>query len=220
MALHPTSFGPNRPRSGSETGRAIHEWIERWQAGIEMEESFHQIFCRYSRLVFSFFAKRGFSTEECQDLVQETFLRVYRSLGTFRGDARFETWLWQIAANVYRNTLRSQSTQKRDAEMVGLDEPLGGAPEEGDRSTLLEAGGRGPLDGVLADERSKLLRSALEDLPVQMRRCVLLRVDQDLKYREIADLMKVSIDTVKAHLFQARQALKSKLGDYFDDPGF
>ncbi len=220
MALHPTSFGSDRPPSGSERGRPVNEWIERWQAGVEMEESFHLIFCRYSRLVFSFFAKRGFSTEECQDLVQETFLRVYRSLANFRGAARFETWLWQIAANVYRNTLRSQSTQKRDAEMVLLDEALGGSPEEGDRTTLLEAGGRGPLEGVLAEERARLLYGALDDLPTQMRRCVLLRLDQDLKYREIAELMKVSIDTVKAHLFQARQALKAKLGDYFDDPGF
>ena len=57
-------------------------------------------------------------------------------------------------------------------------------------------------------------------LPAQMRRCVELRVHQDLRYKEIADLMQVSIDTVKAHLYQARQQLKGKLSGYFADPEF
>jgi DNA-directed RNA polymerase specialized sigma24 family protein len=53
-----------------------------------------------------------------------------------------------------------------------------------------------------------------------MRRCVVLRVDYDLKYKDIAALMRISIETVKAHLFQARKQLKAKLGDYFADPHF
>ena len=61
---------------------------------------------------------------------------------------------------------------------------------------------------------------AMADLPPQMRRGVELRVNQDLKYREIAVLMGVSIDTVKAHLFQARQMLKARLGNYFAEPRF
>lgn len=71
-----------------------------------------------------------------------------------------------------------------------------------------------PLHDMLEEERSRLLRNALEELPPQMRRCVQLRV-QDLRYREIAEILKVSIDTVKAHLYQARQLLKAKLGDYY-----
>ena len=111
--------------------------------------------------------------------------------------------------------MRVPPTQKRDAQEVSLEEPGTGGPAD----SAWESGETGPLDGVLADERSKKLRRAFEELPPQMRRCVMLRVDQDLKYREIAVQMDVSIDTVKAHLFQARQILKNKLGDYFN-PGF
>ena len=182
-----------------------------------MQESFHRIFRKHYRLVFAFFTKKRFSTEEAQDLTQETFLRIYKSMGTFRGDSSFETWLFQVTANVYRNTVRSRSTQKRAAEEVALDEDAADGQEG---AWTWEARGSGQLADVLADERARLLHAALEELPPQMRRCVYLRVDQDLKYREIAELMGVSIDTVKAHLFQARQILREKLGDYFADSDF
>jgi RNA polymerase sigma-70 factor (ECF subfamily) len=176
-------------------------------------ESFRLLFHQYYRLVISFFLKRGISPDESEELTQETFLRVYKSMPTFRGESRFGTWLFQITANVYKNYCRTRATQKRDAQEVSLEEPGGPA------DSTWESGETGPLDGVLADERSKMLRQAFDGLPPQMRHCVLLRVNQDLKYREIADRMGVSIDTVKAHLFQARQILKSKLGGYFN-PGF
>jgi len=142
-------------------------------------------------------------------------LKVHRGLPAFRYEARFETWLFQIAANLYRNTLRSQSTLKREAQEVSLDEA---AEEPGGPAT--PTGETGALDEVLSEERSQVLHDALAELPCQMRRCVELRVHQDLRYREIADLMQVSIDTVKAHLYQARQQLKSKLSGYFADPEF
>jgi RNA polymerase sigma-70 factor (ECF subfamily) len=192
--------------------------VEAWQAGGDREEIFRQIFNIYYRKVHSFFAKRGFPADECQDLVQETFLKVHRGLPSFRCEARFETWLFQITANLYRNTLRSQSTQKREAQEVSLDEGSELEPEAG--GVADSTGESGALSSVLADERSRVLNHALAELPSQMRRCVELRVHQDLRYREIADLMQVSIDTVKAHLYQARQQLKSKLSGYFADPEF
>jgi RNA polymerase sigma-70 factor, ECF subfamily len=217
MAPRPTSLDPSAPAPPAEG--SVNPWVERWQAGINPEGSFRQIFRQYYGLVFSYFNRKGFSIEESQDLAQDTFLRVHKSLSTFRREARFETWLFQITANVYRNTLRAQSTRKRDAAEVSLDEifePGNGSGEPAPRS---DAAG-GPLDELLSEERSQVLHDALQDLPSQMRRCVLLRVDQDLKYREIADLMRVSIETVKAHLFQARQQLKGKLANYFADPHF
>jgi RNA polymerase sigma-70 factor (ECF subfamily) len=149
-------------------------------------------------------------------------------LGNFRGDSKFETWLFQVCANVFKNCLRSRTTQKRDAQEVSWDEvEPGGGGSGGGESGGAEGGGApwewresGPLDSLLEDERSRILYAAMQELPPQMRRCVELRVTRDLKYREIAELMNVSIDTVKAHLFQARQLLKSKLGDYFAETSF
>jgi RNA polymerase sigma-70 factor (ECF subfamily) len=193
-------------------------WVERWQQGIDREESFHQIFRQYYRLVRSFFAKRVRSEEEIEDLVQETFFRVHRNLANFRGESKFETWLFQVSTNVYKNAVRSQTTQKRDAPEVSWDDVTTGSAGE-DATAAAEVRDNDPLDELLQDERSRLLHHAMQELPPQMRRCVELRVGQDMKYREIAVLMDVSIDTVKAHLFQARQLLKKKLGDYFADAG-
>lgn len=175
-------------------------------------EELHQ---RYYRPVVAFFVRRGFPREESFDLAQETFLRVYKNMEGFRKESSVETWLFQIAGNLYKNTLRGQSTLKRDAEEVPLETPEGElvvgpwASED-----------EGPLSTMLAGERARLLREALQSLPPQMKQAVLLRVDRDLKYREIADLMRVSIETVKAHLYQARQQLRDKLANYFTDTEF
>jgi len=195
-------------------------WVERWQKGIDREESFHQIFRQYYRLVRSFFARRSRSEEEIEDLVQETFFRVHRNLDHFRGESKFETWLFQVSTNVYKNAVRSQTTQKRDAQEVSWDEVETSSATGEDAAIPWEVRENGPLDDLLQDERSRILHIAMQELPPQMRRCVELRVSQDMKYREIAALMDVSIDTVKAHLFQARQLLKKRLGDYFAEAGF
>lgn len=168
-----------------------------------------ELFRRYFRPVVGFFVRRGFSIEESHDLAQETFLRIFRQ--TYRGDTSFETWLFQVASNLYKNTLRSLQTQKRDAQEVSL-EAAGVALAVEERSDSLGT--------ILTDESVRLLREALLDLPPQMRRCVTLRVEHDLKYREIAQLMGVSIETVKAHLYQARQHLRDKLADHFTDGEF
>ena len=182
-----------------------------WQRG-EREEAFSLLFSQYYRPLSFFFAKKGFSPEECKDLNQETFLRVFRSMDSFRNEGPFKAWLFRIATNIYRNTLRERGTQKRDAQEVSLDEASDLASASDPISIEDPA-----LQRMLDDERIQKLRDAMESLPPQMRRCVQLRTDQDLRYRDIAVILGVSIDTVKAHLYQARQQLKAKLGDYFTD---
>lgn len=172
------------------------------QAGILAEEQSYKIFHQHYRRVEGFFLGKGFSKEESGELVQETFLRVFKNLESFRRESSFDTWLFEVAVRVYQNNLRSRSAIKRDAVQVSLDEE---APDEQS----------GPLDDLLSGERRRVLQEALADLPPQMRRCVELRVYQDLKYKEIAEVMMISIETVKAHLFQARQLLKTKLSGYF-----
>ena len=80
-----------------------------------------ELFRRYYRPVVAFFVRRGFSIEESRDLAQETFLRVFKNMDSFRGESAVETWLFQIAGNLYKNTLRSLQTQKRDAQEVSLE---------------------------------------------------------------------------------------------------
>jgi len=176
---------------------------------LDPEEGFRRIYWSYAPVVRSFFLQRAFTEEEAADLTQEVFLRVHQSLGGFRGEGELGTWLFQVTANVYKNELRSRNTLKRAAVEVSIEEAPG--ERESDTDDALAA--------LLAGERSGLLQSALEELPPQMRRCVELRFHRDLKYREIAVLLGISIDTVKAHLHQARQLLRSKLGGQFAAPG-
>lgn len=192
----------------------IEQAIAELQSGVDGERNFRRIFDFYYRPVQGFFRRRTFSAEEADDLTQETFLRVYNKIEQFRGDAPFEAWLWQIASNLYRKSIARQQTQKRAGETVSLDnEESGGAAD----IYLRDTGGATPLDTVLEAEQRRELQAAIEDLPEQMRKCIKLRVFQDLSYGEIAVVMRLSPQTVKTHLFQARRQLRGRLGEYFAD---
>lgn len=169
------------------------------------EEELKALFDRYYPSVFHFFQNRGVPREDARDLTQETFLRVYRGIGRFRRDASFQTWLFQIATNLWCNDVRRRTAGKREGREVSLD----ALAEKGREATEEPAH---PLDHMEAEERRSTLREALSELPPQMRRCVLLRLDRDLKYREIASLMQISVDTVKSQLSQARGRLQARLG--------
>lgn len=164
--------------------------------------------------VARFFLRRGFSPDECMDLTQEVSLAVVKGLPAFRG-VDFEAWVFGIAGNLYKYELRYRTAEKRGASIVSLDEIP--AEEWGQIEGSLPGDREDPLQSSLARERMELLREAMKTLPPQMRRCVLMRVNSDMKYREIAEFLQVSVDTVKAHLFQARQQLKGRLKDYFSD---
>lgn len=190
----------------SNLAEAAQPIIEALLAGERREENFRRLFELYYPMVSRFFAKRGFCPDECLDLTQETFLGIFEGIGSFRREAPFETWLFRIAANTYRKRLRQQSASKRAGQEVPLDS-----------GTELVQATRGPNGDALDKERSRLLREAIEALPDQMRRCLILRCYRELKYREIGEVLQLSTETVKAHLFQARQRLRESLGDYFDE---
>ncbi len=182
--------------------------IERWQAGVDREASFRTLVESYYRPVRYYFAKRGFSTEDARDLTQETFLGIYRGLPSFRREARFDTWLYQIAANTCRKALRDRYVQKRRMEVEAksmTDLPRDVARPGGPSDAA--------LGGVLRREARARLRRAIAALPIKMRTCLAMRVYQELSYREIAAAMRLSVETVKAHLYQARQRLKRELSD-------
>lgn len=183
--------------------------VERLRDGDGREESFKTLFDRFYWPLFRFFERRGFSREECQDLIQETFLRVYQGIESFRGESRWEHWLFRIAANTGIKALRHRSAAKRAGQSVPLED------EEGEVS-ITEAA-PAPLRQLLGKEKKELLGQAIDGLPGQMRRCVRMRVFQDLDYDEIAEVLQISPSTVKVQLFKARKRLQMELGDSFAD---
>ena len=174
---------------------------------------------RYYRPVCLFFMRRGLPTEDSEDLAQETFLRVFQRIGSLRDPPSARPWLFAIAANVLRNELRTRGAEKRQKieepvqslEIV-QDPDIAESLRRPEKSLDPEA-----VAEVLAREKSALLAVAVRDLPPRMRRAVMMRIGQDLKYREIAAAMQVSIDTVKSQLGQARERLQKQLGEHFDD---
>lgn len=187
--------------------------VQRLRDGVGGEEGFRALFNRFYWPLFRFFERRGFSREECQDLIQETFLRVYQGIEAFRGESRWEHWLFRIAANTAVKSLRHRAAAKRAGQAV----PLEG--EELEDSMLAQAGVEdpAPLRQLLGKEKKELLGQAIEGLPPQMRHCVRLRILQDLDYDEIAEILQISPSTVKVQLFKARKRLQMELGDSLAD---
>lgn len=190
--------------------------IREIKQGLNVEDNFHWLFERHYAQILRFFRRKGFDREDCRDLTQETFVSVYKGVGDLRQPEQFESWLFAIAHNVWCSSIESRTAQKRAATLL----PLEGEGESGDRPPLaarLADSGADPLTVALEKEKLEKLREALQRLPKQMRRCAQLRVVHDLSYLEIAALMCISVNTVKAHLHQAQQALRAQLSSYFEE---
>ena len=186
-----------------------------------MKIEFKELYASHYRPILRFFARNGVSEERQKDLASETFLRAYRGFADFRGDAKPSTWLFRIARHVLYNARRDNQAAKRRGEEVSLEAAQEDGKQFSYEGVYTGIGGvsSDPLQSMLEAEEATLLREALEALPNQMRYCVKLRL-QGLKYREIAAVQKISVETVKAHLFQARKRLKEILGEHFEQIDF
>ena len=177
--------------------------LKRLQAGKGSEADFRLIYESYFHPLQRFFKRKGFSPEDALDLTQETLLGIYKSVRDFRHEARFGTWLYRVATTTYLKRLRSGSAAKRS----GVETPLDDVAPAHEPATSKED----QLEVVLDEEQRLAMREAIEDLPEKMQKCLTLRIYQELSYREIATVMKLKINTVKAHLFQAKEKLRERL---------
>jgi RNA polymerase sigma-70 factor (ECF subfamily) len=131
-----------------------------------------------------------------EDITQECFLRAYRALPRFRGEASFYSWLYRITINLCLNYLRRQAHQvatAQDSEVLAL-------PIVDDPSEVLEA-----------QERERLIRSAIDTLPVHYRVAIILRDLEGLSYQEIADILGIPLGTVKSRINFGKRLLRTAL---------
>ena len=165
---------------------------------------FEQLYRRCYRFVFAFFLKRT-SAEEAEELTQETFLNAYRGRSRFRNESHDTTWLAVIAKNVYANYVRDHNTQKRD----GIEVPINTASTTEARPLLdPESTDPNALDEALNDERDAILRQAIASLPSRTHQIMRLAFVYGLKYREIAQTLEISVNTVKSAVIQGKQKLR------------
>jgi RNA polymerase sigma-70 factor (ECF subfamily) len=198
--------------------KTTEELIRGIKRELDVEESFRQLFERYYAQTYRFFNRKGFSSEDCRELAQETFLSVYKGLNGFRQECPFEHWLFAIAENIWRSELERRKARKRDAPLISLDQEVAtGDDELSPLAARIADPTPDQLDRTIEKEKSQKLHEALQRLPEQMQRCTELRILHDLSYSEIAGLMNISINTVKAHLHQAKKELTELLKPYFGE---
>jgi RNA polymerase sigma-70 factor (ECF subfamily) len=188
----------------------VDGWVRQIQAGVDVERNFERLYKRFYRPLFTFFHNQRLTHEECEELTQETFLKVFEKIAAFEHRSSFSTWLWEIARNLFFNNRRRRKTAKREGIELPLAESI--PPEEDAGGVVLEATEPSAQDEMERKEQAAALWKALSSLPPKMQRCAILRFQDNLKYREIAVLMRLNLDTVKAHLGHARRTLQEKLG--------
>lgn len=178
-------------------------------------DAFAPIARKFWKPLHTFFSNRPELREQADDLTQNTLLNAYQKIGTYRFESAFFTWLRAIAENVWKNEVRDLRTAKRGAPVESLDTV---ADEDREEPVTLKVADEGPTpeQAVLAEEKVRLLRQAIEALPPGMRQCTELRLFADLKYREIADATGIGLNSVRSQLFEARKRLKPVLDEYFN----
>lgn len=200
------------PRGGPEDAmRAVLDF----QRGADREKNFELLFRRFRPRIERFLSSRVFSPEERLDLTQTIFLRIYRGLEGYRGEGSLEGWMLQIACNVFRKWRDRQPGGRQAVPEIPFEESAGA--QEASSAVDFPSASRSPspLDHIVRQERLEALREAIGELPPQQRLCMELRVYQERSMQEIAAALRISPETVKAHLFQARRRLGERLHPTF-----
>jgi RNA polymerase sigma-70 factor (ECF subfamily) len=171
-----------------------------------------EIFDRYRGRIHRFFMSCGFSGEDADDLTQDTFFRVFKHMAELRSPDAMEPWILSIAANTRKNELRSRQAAIRSGKNISLDASLERAPDAIEVE-LVENSPQAPnqLDAAISAEKLEAANRCLDELPPRMRTCLLMHVGEDRRYQEVADLLRISIQSVKSHIHQARHRLQECL---------
>ena len=170
--------------------------IERWQGGDERAATL--LVERHAPAVARFVVSVG-AREEVDELVQDTFVRAFGSIESFRGESSLRTWLFTIARNLLRDRVRAARAERTRGAAVPL--------EEEHLST-----GHDALDQAVAEESVTRMREALGRLSRMQRAVFTLRVTEGMSYREIADVVGSTEGAARVHYFNALRAIKEYLG--------
>jgi len=173
------------------------------------ESAFAFLVQKYRRPMVGFMYRLCHNPATAEELAQEVFLRVYRSRTTYEPSAKFTTWLYRIATNLAVNHARD-TRHERAENTVRLDEPdheTGTTPDLADDSLTVE-------EQILKRERSAAIRSKVNALPERQRVAVIMHKYQQMDYREIAGVLKLSESATKSLLFRAYETLREQLKEF------
>jgi len=173
-------------------------------------DAFEELVGHFERPVYALCFRLLGDAEEARDAAQETFLKVYRGLGGFRGEAGLKTWIYRIAVNQAMNQQRWWRRRHRD-ETISLDITRGQSDTTiGDS---LPGRGRSPEAQAISSERERQVMSALDEIKQEYRVALILREIEELSYEEIAETLGISIGTVKSRIARGREELRRRVKD-------
>jgi len=182
--------------------------VERTVAGDQ--KAFELLVLKYQRRIERLIGRMVRDTDLVEDIAQETFIRAYRALAQFRGEAQFYTWLYRIAVNTAKKAL---GDLKRDP-LVSESALRGAGGDEEDETSAVEnelTTAETPETVLAAKEIAAAVNSAMDALPEELRQAVTLREIEGLSYEEIAEVMNCPIGTVRSRIFRAREAISARI---------
>ncbi|HET9179368.1 MAG TPA: sigma-70 family RNA polymerase sigma factor [Terriglobia bacterium] len=165
--------------------------------------SFDELLRRYRLPLVKYFCRMVRDQALAEDLAQEAFLRVYKARHRYRPDARFTTWLYRIATNLALNAIRNARGRQHQGG--------NGRPEDGETPLEFTDPKASVEQELIETDRGRMIREAIEALPENQRAAVILHKYQDVDYRQIAGILKVSESAVKSLLFRAYETLRARL---------
>jgi RNA polymerase sigma-70 factor, ECF subfamily len=173
------------------------------------DASFNYLIEKYRRPIISFMYRMVHNSAIAEELAQEVFLRVYRSRASYSADAKFTTWLYRIATNLAVNHARDTKHERPEFKQ-SIDEP----DDETGLSIDVADGTLNVEQQILRRERLKAIRAQVESLPERQRMAVLMHKYQEMDYKQIAEVLKLSESATKSLLFRAYESLREKLKDF------
>ncbi len=198
-------MNPDKPPTFVSSGDSDALLVERTVAGDQ--KAFELLVIKYERRVQRLIGRMVRDVDLVEDIAQETFIRAYRALAQFRGDAQFYTWLYRIAVNTAKKFLmdlkRNPTVSENSFKTADDDET---SPVENELTSP-----ETPEAVLASKEIAEMVNSAMDALPEELRQAITLREIEGLTYEEIADAMNCPIGTVRSRIFRAREAISLKI---------
>jgi len=209
LAMGRASADAETPPSVARSSTALSdaEVMLRVKAGDD--SAFEYLVQKYRRPMLNFMYRMAHNAAAAEDLAQEVFLRVYRSRENYEASAKFTTWLYRIATNLAVNFARDTRHERPEA-VVSIDEPdedTGLTVDVADTSLSAE-------ENILRRERMAAIRERVQALPERQKTAVIMHKYQQMDYRQIADVLKLSESATKSLLFRAYETLRVQLKEF------
>src|SRR5216684_2817312 len=179
------------------------------RVGCDDDNAYAYLVNKYHRAMIAFMYRMCRSQALAEEMAQEVFLRIYRSRKSYAAEAKFTTWLYRIATNLAVNQARDNKVE-RSGRVVSLDEP----DEESGTTLDVAETGLNAEEQLLRQERLQAIKVQVMALPEKQRIAVLMHKYQEMDYKEIAEVLKLSESATKSLLFRAYEALRERLKEF------